>query len=391
MGWYLRKALRVGPLRLNLSKSGLGVSAGLKGLRIGTGPRGAYVHAGRGGLYFRQRIGGPADRRGRRPAPETVPHTPTVSDAGTIHTAGTAQLVEESAQNLLREIGRTLRVTPLAPLVIGGGAIATIAAFLLLSQHWAWALAAIPCLAATIAAGIWARSRDVRLKTVHLWFDLSEDAGRRFKAFEGALQSVASCQKIWRVTTQQATGDWKRHAGATSLVTRHTVSFTRRLPPYFDSNVHPYALSLARQVLYFFPDQILVYEGNDVGAVAYDSLEIDVDHSEFRGTDGVPGDAKVIEHTWRYVNKKGGPDRRFTNNPQIPVCRYERIALRSPTGLNVHLMLSRLGVAQGLRDAEAELVPLKREAPDAEMPRDDAGQRKFEAWIRSQRRTQSAR
>ena len=137
--------------------------------------------------------------------------------------------------------------------------------------------------------------------------------------------------------------------------------------------------------------RFLVYEGNDVGAVAYDSLEIDVDHSEFRETDGVPGDAKVIEHTWRYVNKKGGPDRRFTNNPQIPVCRYERIGLRSPTGLNVHLMLSRLGVAQGLRDAEAELVPLKREAPDAEMPRDDAGQRKFEAWIRSQRRTQSAR
>jgi hypothetical protein len=47
MGFYIRKALRVGPLRFNLSKSGIGVSAGIRGLRLGTGPRGNYVHMGR--------------------------------------------------------------------------------------------------------------------------------------------------------------------------------------------------------------------------------------------------------------------------------------------------------------------------------------------------------
>jgi hypothetical protein len=54
MGLYIRKSLRVGPIRFNLSKSGIGMSAGIKGLRLGTGPRGNYVHMGRGGLYFRQ-------------------------------------------------------------------------------------------------------------------------------------------------------------------------------------------------------------------------------------------------------------------------------------------------------------------------------------------------
>lgn len=57
MGWYLRKSLKIGPLRLNLSKSGLGGSVGVKGLRVGTGPRGRYLHAGREGLYYRQSIG----------------------------------------------------------------------------------------------------------------------------------------------------------------------------------------------------------------------------------------------------------------------------------------------------------------------------------------------
>ena len=54
MAFYLRKALSFGPLRLNFSKSGLGLSAGVTGARVGIGPKGAYVHGGRHGLYYRK-------------------------------------------------------------------------------------------------------------------------------------------------------------------------------------------------------------------------------------------------------------------------------------------------------------------------------------------------
>lgn len=56
MGLYLRKAFRAGPIRLNLSKSGLGLSGGVKGARVGVGTRGTYVHAGRHGLYYRKNL-----------------------------------------------------------------------------------------------------------------------------------------------------------------------------------------------------------------------------------------------------------------------------------------------------------------------------------------------
>jgi hypothetical protein len=59
MGFYLRKSLRMGPVRFNLSKGGVGISAGVRGARIGlSSKRGGYVHAGRGGIYLRQPIGG---------------------------------------------------------------------------------------------------------------------------------------------------------------------------------------------------------------------------------------------------------------------------------------------------------------------------------------------
>jgi hypothetical protein len=64
MGFYIRKSSRAGPVRLNLSKSGFGLSGGVKGLRVGSGPRGDYMHAGRKGLYYRQSLGKGKSSRG---------------------------------------------------------------------------------------------------------------------------------------------------------------------------------------------------------------------------------------------------------------------------------------------------------------------------------------
>jgi len=59
MAFYLRKALSSGPVRFNLSKSGLGLSVGVKGFRVGAGPgKKPYVHAGRYGLYYRKSLSG---------------------------------------------------------------------------------------------------------------------------------------------------------------------------------------------------------------------------------------------------------------------------------------------------------------------------------------------
>lgn len=57
MAWFLRKSFRLGQLRLNLSKRGLGASIGVKGLRAGVDASGKpYVTGGREGIYFRERI-----------------------------------------------------------------------------------------------------------------------------------------------------------------------------------------------------------------------------------------------------------------------------------------------------------------------------------------------
>src|SRR5438067_12503155 len=62
MPWGFRRSLKLaGPLRLNFSKSGLGLSLGVPGLHIGTGPGGRYVRAGvpGTGVYYRKSVNRP--------------------------------------------------------------------------------------------------------------------------------------------------------------------------------------------------------------------------------------------------------------------------------------------------------------------------------------------
>lgn len=58
MGWFYRRSAKFGRFRLNFSKSGIGLSAGIKGARVSTGPRGTYLNLGTNGFYYRQRVDG---------------------------------------------------------------------------------------------------------------------------------------------------------------------------------------------------------------------------------------------------------------------------------------------------------------------------------------------
>jgi hypothetical protein len=48
----------------------------------------------------------------------------------------------------------------------------------------------------------------------------------------------------------------------------------------------------------------------------------------------------VVGDTWRFVNKSGGPDRRFNFNKRLPICLYGEMDIKSSSGLNAKLYFS---------------------------------------------------
>ena len=98
--------------------------------------------------------------------------------------------------------------------------------------------------------------------------------------------------------------------------------------------------------MHFFPDRVLVFDPDGVGAVGYNQLFVNVADSRFIESEGVPGDAIVVGRTWKYVNKSGGPDRRFKDNSELPICLYENLSFTSHSGLNELLQLSKTGYGE---------------------------------------------
>jgi hypothetical protein len=109
--------------------------------------------------------------------------------------------------------------------------------------------------------------------------------------------------------------------------------------------------------LFFLPDHILILQSGKYGAVSYDTLSVWFSLQRFIESQSVPPDAQIIDYTWQFVNKSGGPDRRFSNNRQLPVMQYGSIQLSSKTGLNIHLDVS------NIKAAEAFVAPFNASSP----------------------------
>ncbi|MXF24237.1 hypothetical protein FQ029_26695, partial [Escherichia coli] len=80
-------------------------------------------------------------------------------------------------------------------------------------------------------------------------------------------------------------------------------SISKAKPPFVKTNIETIAIKVGRQTLHFFPDRVLVFDPDGVGAVGYNQLFVNVADSRFIESEGVPGDAIVVGRTWKYVNK----------------------------------------------------------------------------------------
>ena len=337
MGWYLRKSLGFGPFRLNLSKSGLGYSVGVRGARIGVGPRGHYVRLGRGGLYY-QRYFHP-ERGEAEPASVPIVRTPTIADPGIpIATADVSQLQDSSAQTLLAEL-REKHQKPRLSLVAAITIVLTIV-LLLAAQVSLWIT--IPCAALLLALHAALVRNDYEKKSTVLNYDLDPEARARYVRMLNAIRALADSARVWQVSSERASVDQKYTAGAGTLMDKKLALLRLAAPAFVQTKLAIWELALGAQPVYLLPDRILVYQGSDVGAILYHDLSIELRPVGFVETEDVPSDSEVIGQTWRYVNKKGGPDRRFSNNRQIPIVRYGELSLRSSSGMNFILQCSNL-------------------------------------------------
>jgi hypothetical protein len=372
MGFFFRKSIKFGPIRLNLSKSGIGVSGGITGARISTGPRGTYVNLGRKGVYYRKKISiplganAPSHVHGSSvpPPPQTIFDSSGSPDIVQTETVDSDHLVNSSFEDALSEINRKLETPSSAPPVIvgmvilcliivgstlgvgyrlfGPEAISTESkiGFIVLLVVLSFAFAVV------WFGGIYlygnASEKDKREKTSLLTYEFDEVSSARYELILGAVDALGNASRIWSQQTQQSTYDWKRNAGARALITRTLIRVGRLQLKGVITNIPVCGFDFGYMKLFFMPDKVFVLKGKRYGAISYDHINKLTSSERFIENESIPRDGKVIDYTWQYVNRNGGPDRRFKNNRQIPVMQYGVVELTASEGLHIHLQVSSL-------------------------------------------------
>ncbi|WP_052370316.1 DUF4236 domain-containing protein [Chromobacterium haemolyticum] len=364
MGLSFSRSVKFGAVRFNFSGSGIGMSVGVPGLRIGTGPRGAYISGGVGGFRYRKSL------NARQPAgaqPVVMPGRPqdvqVVADANIVATVehGTKSVLElrdSTSDALLQSMNEQRAKLPLWPMA----AVAVLLLFYMLypaSETWP---SFIRPTAFVIGVGLigWVYWRDQMRKLTVLFYEPDQATSDLFERLSGAVSHAAAARKLKSITTTSRYADTKYSAGASQGLKFGAASLTLGQAPGVVANIPVPVLTAERTTLAFFPDRVLAFQGKSVGAIDYARLHGVSEFVRYIESESVPGDARIIDQTWQYVNKKGGPDKRFKNNRQLPICAYSQFNLSTPDGLDIRFLGSKEGGFDALEQALAAIRAAQR-------------------------------
>lgn len=322
-----RKSINLGGgVRINLSKSGVGYSWGTKGFRYtkkSTGGTRSTVSIPGTGVSWVNESGSD-----NRPSSHTNVQTNAVQtfDTQDIKNNVASEMVSDGLEGMLTAATKTLRT------------------YKLISSFF-WIMLVVGCRypicwIASAAFGIYSiyfRKENI----IKLEYSINDDLKSTIEERMNPLIKITQSKKVWRITQTSKVANSKYASGASSLIKRNKCRTSNK--PFFPFTTTEKVASFKtkNETLLFLPDKLFIMQGSKIGALNYDDIQMNLYSKRFIETEKVPSDAVVVDHTWEYVNKSGGPDKRFQNNKQIPVCLYGEMSLKSACGLDTVIMFSR--------------------------------------------------
>ena len=352
MGFFIRRRKSFGPFSLNLSTKGIGISTGIKGARLSVGPNGTFVHLGRQGFYYRKKIDGFSKLH-----KQNIKYKQQKQDIknNRIESADIKNFQNSSSDNLLTEINKKNSLIKYSTISLISSIFLFVIALSMGSPEWLNLIIII----ISLALYSYLFTKDIERKTVTVIYELDKEIKNPFHKLNNGFEEFKKTDKLWRIETQQSTNDWKRNSGASTLINRKIFQILQELPPFFNSNIIPRGFKIDNKQYYFFPDRILIYQGKNVGVSPYSELRINTTITRFIENQKVPEDTEIVGYTWKYVNKRGGPDKRFNNNHQIPIVLYSEISLHTLSGINLKFQASDKNSGEKLLKSFEEIKKIK--------------------------------
>lgn len=339
MGWRFRKSINLGGgFRINLSKSGIGYSWGVKGFRITQTASGqtrkTYSIPGTGISYVET-------KKNNYIQPQIQPKAEKVLTIGET-TYYTSENLDEMSKNdiILKKIKET---------------------------HTLDKIANILCLLVVfIPIGLLIKLFISAKGKIDLEYEFDSYSKEKYDSLNTIVTEMKQNKKLWRVNTSVKNADLKYSSGATNSISRVVINIKKGMPWYIKTNIDIYYIENGKKKIYLTPDRIIVLNGFKVVGCKYNNLDFNIFNSRFVEEEIVPKDATIISYTWKYVNKNGGPDRRFNDNRQLPICDYGGMSVTSTDGINFRIQCSNIKIMASVSEQLNKFVEIVNKELESE-------------------------
>lgn len=323
MGWRFRKGINLGGVfKINLSKSGIGYSWGTKGYRITKTANGQIrknTSIPSMGISYSENISKRNDIKKQG-----------INESRTITIGETTYYNSQNLDEMLKNDIVLNKIKNIHILNFIANILCILILFLPIG------------LLIKLIISIWGK--------IELKYEFDEYSKEKYNALNNVIDIMKKNNKIWRVTSSVRNRNIKYSYGATNAIARNTIKILKGTPWYIKSNIDIYYISDIYKKIYLTPDRIIILDGFKVFGCKYNNLEFNIFDSTYVESGIIPKDAKVIHYTWKYVNKKGGPDKRFKDNRKLPVCDYGGLIVNSGDNIKCRIQFSNIDLTEELME-----------------------------------------
>lgn len=156
---------------------------------------------------------------------------------------------------------------------------------------------------------------------------LTDREKEKYSEFCKAYEKFTGSQRLWRITSEERNTVYKSFGY--NSVDRSAIRFrTEEFANLHSEYSIPVFPTNNGDYLYFYPRFIIKGKAyDDFKVVSYNDVNLYFRPSQFKEESIPPRDSEQVDVTYQYINRNGGPDRRYANNPSFPVMLYGVITL----------------------------------------------------------------
>lgn len=166
-----------------------------------------------------------------------------------------------------------------------------------------------------------------------LYSELSVEVPDTYMNLVRAYDTLSSCKSMWEIISASANTEAKSYANTIidkKSVFLHKKSFNY-LKPNKDITVPHFEFKQGGISFYIYPEYVIAARSaTNFEVISIKDFNISFQKIDFveKNSYLIPKDAKLVRYTYKYVNKNGERDARYSNNPKYAVYEYGNITFQ---------------------------------------------------------------